>query len=105
MVEQVEVPNEAPPLSSDDCGEIAQLSSGVCGGSGSHGATFRKLSNTDRMSSVPGSLKQRHLLRKPVCICPLVLPLDGGVQARKHNQGQKGQTPRHIASGKGFQFR
>ena len=41
MVEQeeVEAPNEAPPLSSD-CGEIAPLSSGVCGGSGSRGATF-----------------------------------------------------------------
>ena len=55
--------------------------------------------------SAPGSLEQRHLLRKPVYICPLVLPLDGVVQARKHNQGQKGQTPRHISSGKGFQFR
>ena len=49
MVEQeeVEVPDEAPPLSSHDCGEIAPLSSGVCGGSGSHGSTFRKLSNTE----------------------------------------------------------
>ena len=57
------------------------------------------------LSSVPDSLKQRHLLRKPECICLLVLPLDGSVQARKHNQGQKGQTPRHISSGKGLQFR
>ena len=42
MVEQDEV--EVPK---DDCGVIAPLSSGVCGGSGSHAATFRKLSNTE----------------------------------------------------------